>query len=178
MPKNKGKGGKNYRKGKHSVPSKKDLVTKDADQGLEYARVEKMLGNGRVIVKCFDEVTRVGHIRGKMRRKVWIIAGDLVLCSLREFQNKKCDVILKYLPDEVKQLKALGQIPEHMAESQSNPSSDIIFADGTADNDLDNLSQSDDSDSDDDNSDDDSDGDMKFKKKIEEKKAEINIDDI
>lgn len=58
-----------------------------------------MLGNGRVIVKCFDEVQRVGHIRGKMRRKIWISPGDLVLCSLREFQNKKCDVILKYLPD-------------------------------------------------------------------------------
>lgn len=34
MPKNKGKGGKNYRKGKHSVPQKKDLVTKDQDPGL------------------------------------------------------------------------------------------------------------------------------------------------
>jgi hypothetical protein len=34
MPKNIGKGGKNYRKGKHSVPQKKDLVTKDVDQGL------------------------------------------------------------------------------------------------------------------------------------------------
>ena len=50
MPKNKGKGGKNYRKGKHSVPTKKDLVLKDPDQGLEYGRVEKMLGNGRAIV--------------------------------------------------------------------------------------------------------------------------------
>jgi len=128
MPKNKGKGGKNYRKGKHSVPQKKDLVTKDADAGLEYARVEKMLGNGRVYVKCFDEVMRVGHIRGKMRRKVWIAAGDLVLCSLREFQNKKCDIILKYLPDEVKQLKAQGHIPEHMSDSQNNSTGDIEFA--------------------------------------------------
>ena len=34
MPKNKGKGGKNYRKGKHSGPVKRDLVTKDADEGL------------------------------------------------------------------------------------------------------------------------------------------------
>jgi len=34
LPKNKGKGGKNYRKGKHSVP-----VTKDADVGLDYVRV-------------------------------------------------------------------------------------------------------------------------------------------
>lgn len=58
-----------------------------------------MLGNARVLLKCFDEVIRVGHIRGKMKRKVWIGINDLVLVSLREFQNKKCDVILKYLPD-------------------------------------------------------------------------------
>jgi len=68
-----------------------------------------------------------------MKRKVWIAAGDLVLCSLREFQNKKCDVILKYLPDEVKQLMALGQIPEHMGESQNNPSGDIQFVEGALD---------------------------------------------
>lgn len=111
MPKNKGKGGKNYRKAKHSGPVKRDLVTKQSDEGLEYGRAEKMLGNGRILIKCFDEVIRVGHIRGKMKRKVWIGVGDLVLCSLREFQNKKCDVILKYLPDEIRQLKAQNLIP-------------------------------------------------------------------
>lgn len=81
MPKNKGKGGKNYRKGKHGGPAKRDLAVKE--EGLEYGRVDKMLGNGRVLVKCYDEVVRVGHIRGKMKRKVWIAPGDLVLCSLR-----------------------------------------------------------------------------------------------
>ena len=136
MPKNKGKGGKNYRKGKHSGPVKRDLVTKESDEGLEYGRAEKMLGNGRVLVKCFDEVTRVGHIRGKMRRKVWIAPGDIVLCSLREFQNKKCDVILKYLPDEVRQLKAQGLIHESAGESDA-PTEGIEFVDN-----LDNLSQS------------------------------------
>ena len=110
MPKNKGKGGKNYKKAKHAGPVKRDLVTKDSDEGLEYGKVEKMLGNGRILIKCFDEVVRCGHIRGKMKRKVWIGVGDLVLCSLREFQDKKCDVILKYLPDEIKQLKAQGLI--------------------------------------------------------------------
>lgn len=71
-----------------------------------------MLGNARILVKCFDGLTRVGRIRGKMKRKVWIGVGDLVLCGLREFENKKCDVILKYLPEEIRQLKAQGQIEE------------------------------------------------------------------
>ena len=42
-----------------------------------------MLGNARVLVKCFDGVIRVGRIRGKMKRKVWIGVGDLILVSLR-----------------------------------------------------------------------------------------------
>jgi translation initiation factor 1A len=88
-----------------------------------------MLGNGRVYVKCFDEIVRVGHIRGQMRRKVWIQPGDIVLCSLREFQNKKCDIIIKYLPDEVKQLKAQGHIPDQAQDSQSGNNDKIKFGD-------------------------------------------------
>lgn len=58
-----------------------------------------MLGNGRVEVYCFDSVKRIGNIRGKMKRRVWIATGDVVLISLRDFQNEKCDIILKYTPE-------------------------------------------------------------------------------
>ena len=163
MPKNKGKGGKNYRKGKHSGPVKRDLVTKDSDEGLEYSKVEKMLGNARVLVKCFDGVTRVGRIRGKMKRKVWIGVGDLVLVSLREFENKKCDVILKYLPEEIRQLKAQGCIPEVFSENETNTEG-IEFVDN-----LENMSQSDDSENE--SSDEEgSEGEMSLQKKIEQNK--------
>ena len=37
---------------------------------LEYGRVNKMLGNGRVECYCFDGKTRLCNIRGKMRKKV------------------------------------------------------------------------------------------------------------
>jgi len=36
-----------------------------------------------------------------MRKKVWINQGDIVLLSLRDFQDDKADVIVKYTPDEV-----------------------------------------------------------------------------
>ena len=48
-----------------------------------------MLGNGRCECYCFDGVTRLGHIRGKMRKKVWVSAGDIVLVGLREYQDDK-----------------------------------------------------------------------------------------
>jgi initiation factor 1A len=39
---------------------------------LEYAQVQKMLGYGRVILHCYDNVIRAGLIRGSMRKRVWI----------------------------------------------------------------------------------------------------------
>ena len=110
MPKNTGRGGKNYRRGNNKTQIKRELVLKE--EGTVYGQVLKMLGNGRVDVYCFDSVKRIGNIRGKMKRRVWIAAGDVVLISLRDFQNEKCDIILKYTPEEVRQLKAQDQIPE------------------------------------------------------------------
>jgi len=111
MPKNKGKGGKNRRRGKNENESdKRELVFKE--DGQEYAQVIKMLGNGRLEATCFDGEKRLCHIRGKMRKKVWINQGDIILLSLRDFQDDKADVIQKYTTDEARNLKAYGELPE------------------------------------------------------------------
>lgn len=71
-----------------------------------------MLGNGRLEAQCFDGVKRLCHIRGKLRKKVWINGGDIILLGLRDFQDTKADVILKYTADEARNLKAYGELPE------------------------------------------------------------------
>jgi len=112
MPKNKGKGGKNRRRGKNeNEAEKRELVFKE--DGQEYAQVLKMLGNGRLEAMCFDGVKRLCHIRGKLRKKVWINQGDIILVGLRDYQDAKGDVILKYNPDEARNLKTYGELPEH-----------------------------------------------------------------
>merc|ERR1719319_1662244 len=35
---------------------------------------------------CFDGVKRLCHIRGKLRKKVWINQSDIVLIGLRDYQ--------------------------------------------------------------------------------------------
>ncbi|EAA21379.1 eukaryotic translation initiation factor 1a [Plasmodium yoelii yoelii] len=50
--------------------------------------------------------------RGKMRKRVWINSGDIILVSLRDYQDSKADVIAKYTPDEARSLKAHGELPE------------------------------------------------------------------
>jgi len=72
-----------------------------------------MLGNGRLEAQCFDGQRRLAHIRGKLRKKVWINQGDIILLSLRDYQDEKGDVILKYAPDEARSLKAYGELPEN-----------------------------------------------------------------
>merc|ERR1719233_62739 len=37
---------------------------------------------------CFDGVKRLCHIRGKLRKKVWINQSDIVLIGLRDYQVK------------------------------------------------------------------------------------------
>lgn len=111
MPKNKGKGGKNRRRGKNENEGlKRELVFKE--DGQEYAQVTKMLGNGRLEAMCFDGAKRLCHIRGKLRKKVWINQSDIILVGLRDYQDCKADVILKYSADEARNLKSYGEFPD------------------------------------------------------------------
>ncbi|CAI5944645.1 unnamed protein product [Closterium sp. NIES-65] len=73
-----------------------------------------MLGNGRCEALCIDGIKRLSHIRGKMHKKVWIAAGDIILVGLRDYQDDKADVILKYQPDEARLLKAYGELPDNI----------------------------------------------------------------
>ncbi len=43
---------------------------------------------------------------------MWINQGDIVLLSLRDFQDEKADVIVKYTSDEARNLKTYGELPE------------------------------------------------------------------
>ncbi|KAH9604153.1 hypothetical protein KSS87_010493 [Heliosperma pusillum] len=113
MPKNKGKGGKNRKRGKNEADDeKRELIFKE--DGQEYAQVLRMLGNGRCEAQCIDNVKRLCHIRGKMHKKVWIAAGDIILVGLRDYQDDKADVILKYMPDEARLLKAYDELPDNI----------------------------------------------------------------
>lgn len=42
--------------------------------------------------------------------QVWIVAGDIVLLSLRDFQDDRADVIHKYTADEARNLKTYGEL--------------------------------------------------------------------
>merc|ERR1719454_495874 len=60
---------------------------------------------------CFDGTKRLCHIRGNMRKMVWVSQGDIVLVSLRPFQDEKGDIILKFTPMRPGVCKRTGSYP-------------------------------------------------------------------
>lgn len=119
MPKNKGKGGKNRRRGKNENDNfKRELAI--ADLGQTYAQVLRMLGSANVEALCADQRKRICHIRGKMNKKIWINVGDIILVSVRDFQDEKGDVIMKYNNDETQALKNRQLIPDNFGLGETN----------------------------------------------------------
>ena len=146
MPRGAGKGGKTRKKIKNQdAYTRRPLIYKE--EGQEYALVSKMLGSSRIECVCADQRKRICLIRGKMKNRVWIRAGDLVLISLREdLEEDKGDVIMKYTHDEFKDLKKEGELPDTLKMEdgiQYNSDDDVEFAesehDASAKKDLQNF---------------------------------------
>jgi len=102
-------GGKKYKKNKKESYLKRELIFKE--DGQNYARVISLLGDSRVKCQSLENNREIfGHIRGTLKKRVWINIGDIVLISIRNFDNNKCDIIHKYTFEEVNILKNMGQI--------------------------------------------------------------------
>ena len=100
-----------------------------AEQGIsEYAWITKMLGNGRVLVKNMEKIERLGIIRGNMRKREWMGVGDLVLVTLRGFQDDKVDIVFKYNETEVRMLRKWGEIRQEEEREEGSTEADEAFA--------------------------------------------------
>jgi len=71
----------------------------------------KLLGYDRVLVRCQDGNERLCRIRGKMKRRVWIRQGDVVLVSPWDFQSdKRGDLIWRYTKAQAETLRRKGYL--------------------------------------------------------------------
>ena len=138
MPKNTGMGGNKRKKGKKQVQEDRELRYKEESE--EYAQITKILGDGRFQCKCADGVDRIAHVRGKMRKRTWLANGDIILVSIREFEQEKCDVVEKYKEKEVAKLKSVGEIPDTMVlvnsgekEEKNDDEGGIVLEDSVQD---------------------------------------------
>ena len=84
-----------------------ELVYPSKDEVLGV--VVKLLGFDRILVKCQDGKERLCRIRGKMKRRVWIREGDIVIVSPWDFQSdKRGDVTWRYTHAQAENLRKRG----------------------------------------------------------------------
>lgn len=112
MGKQRGPGGKGRRKGKGTCGKSNELVF--ADEYSSYAFVKENNGAGHFRIICGDNTERMGVLRGSMRKRVWVRRGDIVLVTLREYEDAKADIVHKYNSTEVTRLSSMKQIPESL----------------------------------------------------------------
>ncbi len=71
----------------------------------------KMLGFDRIMVKCQDGKERLCRVRGKLKRRVWIRDGDIVLVSPWDFQSDtRGDIFWRYRKNQTEQLRLRGYL--------------------------------------------------------------------
>lgn len=73
--------------------------------------VERRVGGSRMLVRCLDGKTRNCRIPGRLKRRLWVREGDIVVVEAWEFSgDDKGDIIFKYKPTQVKWLKNKGHL--------------------------------------------------------------------
>jgi translation initiation factor 1A len=97
-------------KKKHYAPREKAIIFAD-DDGQLYGIIEKALGNCRFTVKCVDGTSLTCRVRGSIKKRTRVRAGDVVIVSIREFDDKNGDILYKYTDKHVLELKAADLIP-------------------------------------------------------------------
>jgi len=70
--------------------------------------VESLLWANKLRVRCMDGLVRLTRIPGKMKKRMWIREGDVLIIVPWSFQNEKADVIWKYSHHQVNWLERKG----------------------------------------------------------------------
>ena len=118
------KGGKKHKRGKKDGYETKALRLKE--DGQEYAQIKALKGNCRFDVFCFDGKERMATLCGTMRKRKFVNLNDVVLVSLRDFQDQKCDIIDSYDDNQVRALKEMKHIPDSIKLGEENEFTDDL----------------------------------------------------
>jgi translation initiation factor 1A len=66
------------------------------ERGEIFGVANQLLGAARIRVMCEDSVPRMGRITGKMKKKMWVREGDLLILRPWGFQEGKADILFRY----------------------------------------------------------------------------------
>jgi len=118
MKKKAKKGRRTY--GSSQPPAVKRVKMPYRKNGEMFGRITDIYGQERMGVYCEDGKHRLGRIRGKIKKRVWVRKGDLVVVNPWDFetttkdQKEKCEISWRYLRHEISWLKRKDLIPQNL----------------------------------------------------------------
>lgn len=75
--------------------------------------LEQRHGASRCSVRCLDGKTRICRIPGRLKRRLWVREGNIILVEPWEYESdEKGDIIYKYRPIQVKWLERQGHLDQ------------------------------------------------------------------
>lgn len=77
-------------------------------QGQMVGTVTQRLGGNRMDIVCADGKTRNCRVPGRFKRSMWLRVNDVVMIELWEHDPLKGDIVYKYNPSEINQLRKRG----------------------------------------------------------------------
>ena len=94
------------------TPEEEEIArTRIPKEGEVLGIVEQMLGGDKLLVTCEDGKERIVRIPGKLRKRVWIREGDLILVQPWKVQSdKRGDVIFRYTRTQALWLQRKGYL--------------------------------------------------------------------
>ncbi len=81
------------------------------DRGEVFGVASQLLGAARIRVVCEDGSSRMGRITGKMKKKMWIREGDLLILRPWGFQEGKADILFRYSRTQSQYLARRNLLP-------------------------------------------------------------------
>ena len=98
--------------GKRKVVSESEIDTTVLPSGTDVLGIAvQLMGYDRIMVKCQDGKERLCRVRGKLKRRVWIRVGDIVLVSPWDFQaDKRGDIFFRYRKNQTEWLRSHGYL--------------------------------------------------------------------
>lgn len=73
--------------------------------------LERRLGGSRMKVRCLDGKPRICRIPGRLKRRLWVREGDIVIVEPWEYSgDDKGDILYKYTKNQAVYLKNRGYL--------------------------------------------------------------------
>ena len=78
--------------------------------------IDQRVGGNKMMVACLDGKTRNCRVPGRLKRKLWLRPGDVVIVEPWELDKDRADVLFKYPHTQISWLRNKGYLETEKTE--------------------------------------------------------------